>query len=137
MREAVRIHCSPRNAEERTYGENFVAAVHRLGLGGARPRDSGYSATQPSPGPGVPLGRREHPDLPMRVVPNEALHPRGLVPPHVVTGALHRVAPVVVRHAVVVLLAECGEVDRDRNAFEPVVFEVGIDRNQLWLRIPA
>ena len=47
------------------------------------------------------------------------------MPTDVLTGALHGVAPVLVRHAVVVLLAEVSETDRDPDAFQRAAFEVG------------
>jgi hypothetical protein len=52
-------------------------------------------------------------------------------------GAFHRVAPILVRHAVMVLLAEVSEIDRNLESFQRVAFEVGVDREQLWLRVPA
>lgn len=45
--------------------------------------------------------------------------------------------PILVRPAVVVLLAELSETVRDVDAFQRVAFEVCVDRQQLWLRIPA
>ena len=59
------------------------------------------------------------------------------MPTHVVAGPPHRVAPVLVRHAVVVLLAESNETDRDFNDLDPAVFEVDVDCEQLRLRVPA
>jgi hypothetical protein len=53
------------------------------------------------------------------------------VPTDVLTGALYRVTPKLVRHAVVVLLAEVSETDRDLNAIKRAPFEVGVDREQL------
>ncbi|MBG6064989.1 hypothetical protein [Micromonospora ureilytica] len=45
--------------------------------------------------------------------------------------------PVLVRHAVVVLLAELSETFRDLEARERLAFEVRVDRQQLELGIPA
>ena len=68
---------------------------------------------------------------------SKALRPRRLVPTHVLACALHRVAPILVRHAVVVLLAEVSETNRDLKAFKRAAFEFGVDREQLRLGIPA
>jgi hypothetical protein len=59
------------------------------------------------------------------------------VPRDVLTGARDGVAPILVRQAVGVLLAEVCETDRDPHAFQRVAFEVGVDREQLRLGIPA
>lgn len=106
------------------------------GGGGARARgrDDGHEYPQAQ--------EAAHPEcLPTHSCADEratkALRPRGLVPTHVLTGALYRVAPILVRHAVAVLLAEVSETDRDPNAFQRVAFEVGVDREQLRLGIPA
>ena len=59
------------------------------------------------------------------------------MPTHVLAGALYRVTPIMVRHALVVLLAEVSETDRDLDAFQRAAFEVGVDGEQLRLGIPA
>ncbi|WP_310525771.1 hypothetical protein [Nocardioides sp.] len=59
------------------------------------------------------------------------------MPTHVLAGALQGITPILVRHAVVVLLAELSEIDRDLDAFQWVTFEVGVDREQLLCGIPA
>ncbi|MEU1240796.1 hypothetical protein ABZ388_10565 [Micromonospora parva] len=48
-----------------------------------------------------------------------------------------RVTPVLVRHAVVVRLAELGQTFCDLEALKRLAFKVCVDRQQLWLGVPA